>query len=314
MGDFDNRCLAHAFYDCIIRLFLFLGVSVIDLHVHSVYSDGTDSPAELIRLAEMRGVSALALTDHDTVAGIDPLLDAAKTSAVEAVPGIELSAECERGTMHILGYFIDHTCAEMLEKINKVRAGRAERNMEILKKLNKLGYILMWSDVEQQAGCDVVGRPHFADALVNRGHVKSRKEAFDLLLAKGRPAYVERYRYKATECINLIRAAGGVSVLAHPATIYMPDDQLKGLVMGLKEHGLCGIEAYYAEHRPENINKFCRWAKELDLICTGGTDYHGSNSPDLKLGTGFGQLRVPDQTLDLLKVSVEQVREVDPTR
>ena len=281
---------------------------MIDLHTHSVYSDGTHTPAELIALAEERGLSAIALTDHDTVSGIPPLLEAAETSPVEAVPGIELSAECERGTMHILGYFIDYACSELLEKIEKVRAGREERNTEILKKLNKLGYVLMWSDVEKQAGCDVVGRPHFADALVERGHVKTRKAAFDMLLAKGRPAYAERYRYTASECIELIRQAGGVSVLAHPATIYLPDDQLRGLVMGLKEQGLGGIEAYYAEHKPENIRKFCQWAEEFDLICTGGTDYHGNNTPDLKLGTGFGQLHVPDETLTQLKAAVALVR------
>ncbi len=279
---------------------------MIDLHVHSIYSDGTNSPAELVALAEERGLTALALTDHDSVGGIVPLLEAAETSAVEAVPGIELSAECARGTMHILGYFVDPACNELLKKIETVRVGRATRNMEILKKLNKLGYVLMWSDVEKHAGMDVVGRPHFAEALVERGHVKSRKAAFDLLLAKGRPAYVERYRYSARECIELIRQAGGISVLAHPATIHMPDDQLKGLVKGLAECGLGGIEAYYAEHHPENIERFSGWAKEFGLVCTGGTDFHGANTPDLKLGTGFGQLRVPDEALVQLKAALKQ--------
>ncbi|VGO12960.1 3',5'-nucleoside bisphosphate phosphatase [Pontiella desulfatans] len=274
---------------------------MIDLHVHSVFSDGTNTPEELIKMAQERGLSAMALTDHDTVGGIAPLMAAAADSPVEAVPGIELSAECERGTMHILGYFIDTANDVLLEKINTVREGREERNVEILKKLNKLGYVLMWSDVEQEAGADVVGRPHFAAALVKRGHVKSRKAAFDLLLAKGRPAYSERYRYTASECIELIRRAGGVSVLAHPATIYMPERQLKALVRELREQGLGGIEAYYAEHHPENIARFSGWAKEFGLVCTGGTDFHGGNTPDLKLGTGFGQLRVPDEALALLK-------------
>ncbi len=277
---------------------------MIDLHTHSVYSDGTNTPEELIQLAEERGLSAIALTDHDTVGGIQPLLDAAQDSPVEAVPGIELSAECDRGTMHILGYFIDHACPELLNKVDTVREGREVRNVEILKRLNKLGYRLMWSDVEEQAGKDVVGRPHFAEALVVLGHVKSRKAAFDMLLAKGRPAYVERYRYTASECIELIRRAGGVSVLAHPATIYMPEDQLKALVRELREQGLGGIEAYYAEHHPENIARFRGWAEEFGLICTGGTDFHGGNTPDLKLGTGFGQLRVPDEALAQLKAKV----------
>lgn len=277
---------------------------MIDLHVHSVYSDGTNTPEELIKLAEGRGLKAMAITDHDTVGGIVPLLKAAENSTVEPVPGIELSAECRRGTMHILGYFMDYKNETLLDKINTVREGREERNHEILKKLNKLGYILMWSDVENEAGADVVGRPHFAAALVKRGHVKSRKAAFDLLLAKGRPAYVERYRYTAKECVDLIHQAGGVSVLAHPATIYMPEDQLKGLVKGLAEFGLGGIEAYYAEHHPENIERFKGWAKEFGLISTGGTDYHGRNTPDLRLGCGFGRLCVPDEVLDHLKAAV----------
>jgi predicted metal-dependent phosphoesterase TrpH len=281
---------------------------VIDLHVHSVYSDGTNTPAELVAMAEERGLAALALTDHDSVGGIPRFLAAAEPAAVEAVPGIELSAECERGTMHILGYFIDHACRTLLDKIEKVRQGRDVRNIEILKKLNKLGYILLWSDVEKHAGKDVVGRPHFAEALVTRGHVKSKKAAFDLLLAKGRPGYVERYRYTARECIELIRQAGGVSVLAHPATIYLPDEALRALVVDLKDHGLNGIEAHYAEHHPENIRKFTAWAGELDLICTGGTDYHGANTPDLKIGTGFGQLRVPDEALVQLKAAIPSAR------
>jgi predicted metal-dependent phosphoesterase TrpH len=277
--------------------------ALIDLHVHSVYSDGTNTPAELVAMAEERGLRALALTDHDTVRGIPDLLAAAENSPVEAVPGIELSAECEPGTMHILGYFIDYACPVLLEKLDKVRAGREERNIEILKRLNKLGYVMLWSDVEKHAGKDVVGRPHFADALVERGHVKSKKAAFDRLLAKGRPGYVDRYRYTANECIDLIRQAGGVSVLAHPATICLKDEKLHALVGDLKEHGLGGIEVHYAEYHPDNINKFTAWAEELGLICTGGTDYHGANTPDLKLGTGFGNLYVPDEALDLLKAA-----------
>ncbi|QBG46691.1 PHP domain-containing protein [Verrucomicrobia bacterium S94] len=276
---------------------------MIDLHTHSVYSDGTNTPSELIKMADERGLSAMALTDHDTVGGLEPLFEAAADSGVEAIPGIELSAECAKGTMHILGYFFDHTNSMLLEKIDTVREGREERNHEILKRLNKLGYRLMWSDVEKQAGADVVGRPHFAEALVQRGLVKNRKSAFELLLAKGRPAYAERYRYTGRECVELIRNAGGIPVLAHPATIYLPDDQLRGLIMGLTEAGLGGLEVYYAEHHPENIRKFKRWADELGLISTGGTDYHGSNTPDLKLGTGFGQLRVPDEALEQLKTA-----------
>ena len=273
--------------------------------MHSIYSDGTNTPAELVSMAVEQGLRAIALTDHDTVGGIMPLLDAAKDTSVEVVPGIELSAACEKGTMHILGYFIDHTCEALLEKIAKVREGRALRNEEILRKLNKLGYVLKWSEVQEQAGVDVVGRPHFADALVRRGYVKSRKAAFDLLLAKGRRAYAERYRYSAMECIKLIRKAGGVPVLAHPSTINLLPDQLKGVVGGLAECGLAGIEVYYSSHQPETVARFSGWAKEYGLVCTGGTDFHGENTPDLKVGIGFGHLQVPDDVLDQLKARLK---------
>ena len=254
-------------------------------------------------MAVERGLKALALTDHDSVGGIPELIEAGASTALEVVPGIELSAECERGTMHILGYFIDHTCQRLKEKVEKVRTGREVRNLEILKKLNKLGYRLLWDDIEKQAGRDVVGRPHIAAALVELGHVKNRKAAFDRLLAKGRPGYADRERYTAEECIQLIYEAGGVSVLAHPATIHLSDQELRLLVKKLKENGLGGIEVYYAEHRPDNIHKFTQWGNELGLICTGGTDFHGANTPDLKLGTGFGQLNVPDEVLEKVKAA-----------
>jgi predicted metal-dependent phosphoesterase TrpH len=276
---------------------------MIDLHTHSIYSDGTNTPAELVAMAVERGLTALALTDHDTVGGVPELLEAAASTAVEVVPGIELSAECDRGTMHVLGYFIDHTCQRLLEKIEMVRTGRELRNHEILKRLNRLGHRLLWDDIQKHAGKDVVGRPHIAAALVELGHVKTRKAAFDRLLAKGRPGYVDRERYSAEECIQLIHEAGGVSVLAHPATINLPDQELRALIARLKDNGLGGMEVYYAEHRPDNMHKFAQWANELDLISTGGTDYHGANTPDLKLGTGFGQLKVPDEALEQIKAA-----------
>ncbi|MEE9368775.1 MAG: PHP domain-containing protein [Pontiella sp.] len=274
---------------------------MIDLHSHSIYSDGTNTPAELVAMAVKRGLTALALTDHDTVGGIVPLLEAAKETAVEPVPGIELSAECSRGTMHILGYFIDHTCPVLLEKIEQVQKGRHERNLEILKKLNKLGYVLTWEDVTAQAGTDVVGRPHFAQALIKRGHLKTFKSAFDLLLAKGRPAYAERYHYSGSECVDLIRQAGGVSVLAHPATIHLPDDQFKGVLMGLKESGLSGIEVFCSSYQAKHVKKYSELAAQLDLIRSGGTDFHGKNTPDLQLGIGFGKLRIADEILEQLR-------------
>ncbi len=278
---------------------------MIDLHTHSIYSDGTNTPEELVALAQKRNLTALALTDHDTVGGVASLLRAAQGTSIEAIPGIELSAECARGTMHILGYFIDPTSPVLLEKIKKIQDGRHDRNLEILKKLNKLGYIVTWSDVEKQAGKGVIGRPHFAQALVDRGHVKTMKSAFDLLLAKGRKAYADRYHFTASQCIDLIRQAGGVAVLAHPATLFLPDDQLRGTLMGLKESGLGGVEVYCSAYKEQHIQKYMEWAEKLDLICTGGTDFHGKNTPDLQVGIGFGKLSIPDEIVDQLKRAVK---------
>jgi predicted metal-dependent phosphoesterase TrpH len=278
---------------------------LIDLHMHSVYSDGTDSPAELVAVAEEIGLSAMALTDHDTVAGIKPFFAAARHSEVDAVAGIELSADCDEGTMHILGYFIDPENANLLEKIEKVRAGREYRNMEILKRLNKLGYIVLWSDVQRQAGKDVVGRPHFAEALVERGHVKTKKAAFDLLLAKGRPAYVDRYRFSQQECIEIIHQAGGVAVLAHPNTLNLPGQRLKECIGRLRDLGLDGLETYYSSHRQDQVEKYLGWAAEFGLVATGGTDYHGGHTPDIQMGTGFGQLAVGDEVLENLRAATQ---------
>jgi len=276
---------------------------VIDLHVHSKYSDGTKTPGELVALAKKEGLSALALTDHDTVGGIEEFMSAGAAAGLETIPGIELSAQCERGTMHILGYFIDHTHELLREKLQRIREGRDKRNYEILKRLNKLGYLVMWSDIEAQAGKDVVGRPHIAAALLARGHVRTKKDAFNLLLARGRPGYVERFRYTPKECIELIRRVGGVPVLAHPSTITVSDIRLRELIRDMKDTGLAGIEVYYSEHQPENILKYKHLAEDFGLICTGGTDFHGDLTPDIRLGRGFGELKVPKEAVEQLKAA-----------
>jgi len=273
---------------------------MIDLHTHSVYSDGTNTPEELVDLAEKQGLKAIALTDHDTVAGVSELMAASKKRAIQAIPAIELSADCERGTMHILGYFVDHTHAAFLEILKGIQEDRHERNINILKKLNKLGHVLLWSDVKTEEVQHIVGRPHFAAALVKHNYVKTKKEAFERLLAKGRPAYIKHFHYSAQECFEFIRAAGGVPVLAHPATLHLPNDALFTLLQQMKEDGLAGIETYYAENNLKNRRTFSDWAKKLDLVCTGGSDFHGGNSPDLKIGVGFGKLHVPDKVLDQL--------------
>lgn len=273
---------------------------MIDLHMHSTFSDGTLTPEDLIEEAEGLGLSAIALTDHDSTAGLPRFLAAAAGRRVRAVPGVEISADFKPGTMHMLGYFIPHDDAELNRHLEWVREGRESRNREMLEKLNKLGLELTWDEVKAFAGEDVVGRPHFAKAMLARGYAANWDEAFDKYLGKGKPAYVERKRLSASDSVRMIRAAKGVPVLAHPFTLEIPYRDLRKLATELRGEGLQGIEVYFPHHTADLQQQYAALAKELGLVATGGTDFHGAMSPDIKMGTGFGSTKVPDDIVDLL--------------
>lgn len=273
---------------------------MIDLHVHSSFSDGSFIPEDLIQKAVEEGLYAVALTDHDTVAGVPRFLAAAKGKPVVAVPGVEISADFNPGTMHMLGYFIDEKNETLNARLQWLREGRDARNQEILHKLIRLGFHLSWAEVKKYAEEDVVGRPHFAQALLARGYVADKDEAFDLYLGKGKPAYAERRRLTMKDSIDLIAGAGGVAVLAHPFTLKMPSKQLKDLIRELCDFGLTGIEVYYSEHTASMQREYLKLAKEFDLVATGGSDFHGALTPDITLGRGFGPLKIPDEIVSRL--------------
>lgn len=277
---------------------------MIDLHVHSTFSDGSLTPEELIAEAVRVGLSAIALTDHDTTAGVPRLVAAAASTPVRAIAGVEISADVASGTMHILGYLIDPENHTLIDRLKWLREGREVRNAEILEKLNKLGFGLTWDEVAAFAGEDVVGRPHFAQALLARKIVKDKNEAFDKYLGKGKPAYANRRRMTPEDSIELIRGAGGVPVLAHPFTLNLSAEALRKELKSLHELGLAGVEVFYSEHTPSMVSQYLNLSKELGLIATGGSDFHGAMNPDIKLGTGFGSLHVPDEVtaqLDALR-------------
>jgi predicted metal-dependent phosphoesterase TrpH len=273
---------------------------MIDLHIHSTFSDGSLTPAELAEEAVRAGLSAVALTDHDSLGGVEPFLAACIEARVKGLSGVEISVEHSPGTMHMLAYLMDPRHAELARALIGLREGREERNRRILEALNRLGIALTWEEVTRFAAEDVVGRPHFAQALVARGVVESPREAFDRYLAKGRPAYVDRYRLTARTSIELIRRAGGVATLAHPSTLERSRRDLRRLVTQLKDWGLEGIEAYYSEHSPAQQEEYLGLAQDFDLVPTGGSDFHGALNPDIRLGYGFGNLRVPDEIVDRL--------------
>ena len=274
----------------------------IDLHTHTTQSDGSASPAELIARASSKRARAIAITDHDTVAALDEARDAADRFGLEFISGIEISAEYSPGTMHILGYCLDERSIALNEQLGELREAREKRNPEIAKRLQALGLDIGYDEVSTAAGNEVVGRPHFARLMVERGYAASIQDAFDRFLKKGAAAYVEKARLSPRDSINLIREAGGVAVLAHPYQLRLSSyEAVDELVAELAGFGLDGIEAIYSRHSPDERVAYAENAARHGLLVTGGSDYHGSYKPDIDLMTGLGDLEVPYALLEEVK-------------
>lgn len=273
---------------------------MIDLHVHSTFSDGSYTPYELAQMAADAGLKAIALTDHDSTKGTDEFLAACKEEGVMGVPGVEVSAAVEKGTLHILGYFIDHEDVEFEDILIRVRRGREDRNVKMVENLSALGMELTIEEIAAYAGEDVVGRPHFAKAMIDKGYAKDKPEVFNKYLAKGQPGYAERFRLSAHECISEILRIGGVPVLSHPFTLMLGKAELKSFVAELTGMGLKGIECYYSEHTVRQTSEYLGLAEHFGLAPSGGSDFHGDANPKVKLGKGFGRLDVPDELVDRL--------------
>ena len=268
---------------------------MIDLHMHSLFSDGTFTPEELVASGVKNGVRAMALTDHDTTDGVARFVAAAQAAGLQAFSGVEVSADCDLGSVHVLGYGMDPAHPGFIKSLAWIRQGREERNQEILERLNRLGLALTYEEVTSHAGADVVARPHFALAMMAKGYVSNKREAFDRYLARGKPAYAERRRFDPGQTFALIREAGGLPVLAHPFTLKLSGAAFRNPVTEFKSMGLAGLEVYYPEHAPDLVRTYLSLARELDLLVTGGSDFHGAVSPGIEIGRGFGHLLVPDE-------------------
>lgn len=274
----------------------------IDLHTHTTASDGTFSPAELVRLAQRLGLAAVAVTDHDTANGLDEALEAGRALGIEVVPGIEISAEFQPGTMHMLGYFIQPDRPDFAEKLRVLQEARRDRNPIIAAKLNALGLKITMDEVRAAAGSEQVGRPNFARVLLDKGYVSSLGEAFDRYLTKGGPAYVDKFRLSPAESVELIHQGRGLAVLAHPFTLDLGGQALDTLVADLAASGLDGLEAYYPEHDSDQTRACLELAARHGLAVTGGSDFHGDNKPEVALGSGFQEnLAVPAELLEALR-------------
>jgi len=268
-------------------------LSRVDLHLHSTISDGTWTPEQLVAEAQQLGMLAIAITDHDHTAGIETARQAASAAGIELIPGVEINTDHLGADVHILGYYIDFTNELLNRELARVREARLERNRHILERLEALGFTVEEERVMALAGEGTVGRPHIAAALVEAGYVNGQAEAFERLLARGRPAYVERYQLLPAQAIAFIKQAGGLAVLAHPAKIH--NDQL---IPALAADGLHGIEAFHFDHTSAMARHYVALAEQLGLLITGGTDSHG---PESDRPVAMGSVPVPEEVVSRLQ-------------
>lgn len=276
---------------------------MIDLHVHTTASDGTYTPSEVVDLAKKIGLTAVAITDHDTVNGLDEAKDQAQKIGIEFIDGIEISADFEI-EMHILGYFINPKDRSLLNALNILESFREERNPKIVKKLQLMGYKITMEEVISAANGNIIGRPHIAKVLVDKGYFSNTKEVFDKLLSYGKPAYVKKDKLHPKDAIEIIKGSGGISILAHPHKFLYLDDSIENILIELMDYGLDGIEAIHSEHSIQEKNRLMEVAEKLSLIITGGSDFHGKNKEDIHLGTGKNNIAISDEILERLKERV----------
>lgn len=257
----------------------------IDLHTHSNRSDGTFEPAEVVRRAAELGLEVVALTDHDTTEGLGEALAAGAELGIEVVPGVELSAEHERTSVHVLAYWPDVTSAELQAELARLREDRFRRGERIVERLRELGLPVSFERVREISGGGNIVRPHIAQAMVEAGVVETEREAFDRYLADGKPAHVPKHALDPVDAVGLILRAGGVCVLAHPGMWGDQSSVPEELIERMAAAGMQGLEVDHADHTPEQRERYRRLADRLGLIPTGGSDCHGERYDPIRLGS-----------------------------
>jgi predicted metal-dependent phosphoesterase TrpH len=273
----------------------------VDLHTHSTASDGSETPSAVVGMAIDRGLSHIALTDHDTLEGIGEARGAAVGTGIELIPGIELSLDFHGG-MHLVVLWLEPGPGPLQERLPALQAGRNERNAAIAEMLTGMGMPVAMSEIEEEARHGSVGRPHIAAVMMRKGYVTSVAEAFNLWLGSGKPAYVDRPRLSAEEAIGLSLDSGGVQVLAHPHTLGINRaDEMAALLDRLCSAGLVGLEAHYSGYRRHEREGYADLARRFGLVASGGSDFHGSYKPGLEIGIGYGDLEVPSSVVEQLR-------------
>jgi len=281
----------------------------VDLHCHSIASDGTFAPSDVVALAVRNGLSGLALTDHDTVAGVPEAAEAARKAGIDFLAGIEISCDVPKpATMHLLGYGVDPRSPILLDMTTRLIEGRNDRNPKIINRLNELGVTISMEELEAQANGGVIGRPHVAAILLRKGYVSSIKNAFDKYLAPGGAAYFDKERISPRQAIDMVRQSGGLPVLAHPSQLRTENDaQLDRTIKDLADLGLAGVEVIHSDNSEAMVAKYSALANRYGLLKTGGSDFHGTNKKDISLGTANGR-RIPREFFDALVARLSSIR------
>ena len=288
---------------------------MIDLHCHSIFSDGTDSPEALALAADQAGLRALALTDHDTLAGLERFMAAQPQVATRLVPGIELSCRFMGRPLHMLGLFLDFRDPLLRQRVAFMRQQRLERNQAMVQRLQAKGIPITMADLAAEAPTDLISRTHFARVLVRQRAAGSPEDAFRRLIGDDGPCYVPFPELVPQEAVRWIRDAGGLALVAHPGRGFPRGFRWDEAMLELKHQGVQGFEAYYPDYGPVEQSYFLALAGKLDLVACGGSDYHGGHKPGLRLGVGRGGLQVPDAAFEqlqaLLAIRGENTLQID---
>lgn len=291
-------------------------MNTVDLHCHTTASDGSLTPTALVRLAADLGLEAIGVADHDSTEGLDEAIAAGRRFGVEVIPAVELSCDVPEGELHVLGYFPDYHNAEFQAELTRLREGRTGRAQAMVRRLAELGYPISFQRVQELAGDGAIGRPHVAQALVEAGYVASKAEAFDRLIGRHGPAYVERAKLSPTDACRLLRRVGGLPVFAHPYIVRPDGGIVEPLPVAsslpeLVEAGLAGLEVYYPRYTQAMTATLIALARRYGLLVTGGSDFHG----DGNAGAPLGSIYVPPRCLAALKQAHrgESAADLDPS-